>query len=45
LVGYLSTSISLAEAIGLVTGCALAVSLLALTLLPETRGKALLVYD
>jgi MFS family permease len=45
LVGYLSNTMSLAEAIGLVTGCALALSLLALALLPETRGKALLVYD
>jgi MFS family permease len=45
LVGYLSNAMPLAEAIGMVTGCALAVSLLALAMLPETRGKELLVYD
>jgi hypothetical protein len=45
LVGYLSANIPLATAIGLITGCALALSLAALALLPETRGKALLVYD
>lgn len=45
LVGYLSNTMSLSQAIGAVTGCALAFSLLALALLPETRGKQLLVYD
>jgi MFS family permease len=45
LVGYLSANIPLATAIGLTTGCALVLSLAALALLPETRGKALLVYD
>jgi MFS family permease len=45
LVGHLSANIALASAIGLVTGCALALSLAALALLPETRGKELLAYD
>jgi MFS family permease len=46
LVGYLSTStMSLAQAIGTVTGFSLATALIALALLPETRGKQLLVYD
>jgi MFS family permease len=45
LVGHLSATLGLAKAIGLVTACALGLSLLALALLPETRGKQLLVYD
>lgn len=45
LVGQLSNTMGLAQAIGAVTSCALVVSLLALALLPETRGKELLVYD
>ena len=45
LVGHLSATLGLAKAIGLVTACALGLSLLALAVLPETRGKELLVYD
>jgi MFS family permease len=49
LVGYLSTSQSLtnqslATAIGLVTGGALALAVFALLFLPETRGRQLQVY-
>jgi MFS family permease len=45
LVGYLSTSLTLSQAIGMVTGVAFAVVILTVYLLPETRGKELLVYD
>jgi len=45
LVGYLSTPLSLATAIGVVAGAALGVAVLTLLFLPETRGKELLVYD
>jgi MFS family permease len=44
-VGYLSTSLTLAQAIGIVTGVSFGVAVLALAFLPETRGKQLLVYD
>jgi MFS family permease len=44
-VGYLSTSLTLAQAIGIVTGVSFGVAVLALVFLPETRGKQLLVYD
>jgi len=44
-VGYLSGNLPLAQAIGLVTGGAVVVAVLALIFLPETRGKELLVYD
>jgi MFS family permease len=45
LVGRLATDMPLSTAIGWVSGCALVLSLIALSLLPETRGKELLVYD
>ena len=44
-VGYLSTSVTLAQAIGIVTGLSFGLAVLALLFLPETRGKLLLVYD
>ena len=44
-VGYLSTSVTLAQAIGVVTGLSFGLAVLALAFLPETRGKQLLVYD
>lgn len=45
LVGYLSASIPLSQAIGIVTGAVLVVAVVAVALLPETRGKPLAVYD
>ncbi|MCW5619666.1 MAG: MFS transporter [Burkholderiales bacterium] len=46
LVGYLSTGVmSLASAIGMVTGLAFATVVLTVFFLPETRGKELAVYD
>jgi MFS family permease len=44
LVGYLSNTMTLAEAIGIVTGGALGLAVIALLFLPETRGKELQVY-
>ena len=44
-VGYLSTSVTLAQAIGMTTGLSFGLAVLALAFLPETRGKQLLVYD
>jgi MFS family permease len=45
LVGYLSTSLGLGVAIGLFAVIAYGLVLLAVSMLPETRGKRLLVYD
>jgi MFS family permease len=45
LVGFLSASMPLGEAIGLFAGIAYLVVILAVALLPETRGKELAVYD
>jgi MFS family permease len=45
LVGYLSATMPLGEAIGIVSGAAFATVVIAVTLLPETRGKQLAVYD
>ena len=45
LVGYLSSTISLGKAIGLVAIVGFAVVILVVALLPETRGKTLVVYD
>lgn len=45
LVGYLSATMPLGQAIGIFTGAAYVVVILAVALLPETRGKALQVYD
>ena len=44
-VGYLSTSIPLGSAIGIFAGAAFVVVIIAVALLPETRGKQLAVYD
>jgi len=45
LVGYLSSAMSLGKAIGVVAIVGFAVVILVVALLPETRGKALAVYD
>ncbi|HUF19676.1 MAG TPA: MFS transporter [Burkholderiales bacterium] len=45
LVGYLSTSMTLGKAIGIVAIVGFAVVIVAVSLLPETRGKVLEVYD
>ena len=45
LVGYMSTTMPLGDAIGIVTGAAFSVVIIAVTVLPETRGKELAVYD
>jgi len=45
LVGYLSIKLGLAAAIGLFAGLAYLLVILAVSLLPETRGKTLAVYD
>jgi len=45
LVGYMSATIPLGQAIGIVTGVAFSVVIIAVTVLPETRGKQLAVYD
>jgi MFS family permease len=45
LVGFLSAKLGLAAAIGLFAGAAYLLVILAVALLPETRGKALAVYD
>ena len=45
LVGYLSSTMGLGKAIGVVAVAGFAVVILVVALLPETRGKALAVYD
>ncbi|MES1167363.1 MAG: MFS transporter [Pseudomonadota bacterium] len=45
LVGYLSATMPLGQAIGIFAGSAYLVVIIAVSLLPETRGKALQVYD
>ncbi len=45
LVGYLSASMPLGRAIGIFAGAAFVVVIIAVSLLPETRGKQLAVYD
>ena len=45
LVGYLSSTITLGKAIGIVAIVGFAVVILVVALLPETRGKTLAVYD
>lgn len=45
LVGYLSNTMTLGKAIGVVAIVGFAVVILAVSLLPETRGKILAVYD
>ncbi|MEX0961079.1 MAG: MFS transporter [Burkholderiales bacterium] len=45
LVGYLSSTMTLGKAIGVVAIVGFAVVILAVSLLPETRGKVLAVYD
>jgi len=45
LVGFLSTSMPLGRAIGIFAGSAFVVVIIAVSLLPETRGKQLAVYD
>jgi sugar phosphate permease len=45
LVGYLSATMPLGQAIGIFTGAAYVVVIIAVALLPETRGKTLHVYD
>ncbi len=45
LVGYLASSMTLGKAIGVVAIAGFAVVILAVSLLPETRGKVLEVYD
>lgn len=45
LVGYLSATLGLGTAIGLFAGAAYLLVILAVALLPETRGKTLAVYD
>ena len=45
LVGYLSASMPLGRAIGIFAGAAFGVVIIAVALLPETRGKHLAVYD
>jgi len=44
-VGYLSNSMGLAQAIGIVTGLSFGIAVIGLAFLPETRGKQLLAYD
>jgi len=45
LVGYLSASMPLGRAIGIFAGSAFVAVIIAVALLPETRGKQLAVYD
>ncbi len=45
LVGYLSSTMTLGKAIGLVAIVGFSVVILVVALLPETRGKTLVVYD
>jgi MFS family permease len=45
LVGFLSTSMPLGRAIGIFAGSAFVVVIIAVALLPETRGRQLAVYD
>ncbi|HYJ17815.1 MAG TPA: MFS transporter, partial [Burkholderiales bacterium] len=45
LVGYLSATMPLGQAIGMFAGSTYVVVIIAVSLLPETRGKALQVYD
>ncbi|HWQ39980.1 MAG TPA: MFS transporter [Burkholderiales bacterium] len=45
LVGFLSAKLGLGAAIGLFAGAAYVLVILAVALLPETRGKTLAVYD
>jgi MFS family permease len=45
LVGFLSVNLGLGAAIGLFAGAAYLLVILAVALLPETRGKTLAVYD
>ena len=45
LVGFLSTSMPLGQAIGIFAGSAFVVVIIAVSLLPETRGKQLAAYD
>ncbi len=45
LVGYLSASMPLGQSIGIFAGAAFGVVIIAVALLPETRGKHLAVYD
>lgn len=45
LVGFLSTKLGLGAAIGIFAGAAYVLVILAVALLPETRGKTLAVYD
>jgi MFS family permease len=45
LVGFLSASLTLGAAIGIFAGAAYVVVILAVALLPETRGKELAVFD
>ena len=45
LVGYLSSTITLGKGIGVVAVTGFAVVVLIVSLLPETRGKQLAVYD
>ena len=45
LVGYLSATMPLGRAIGLFAGSAYVVVIIAVSLLPETRGKQLAVYE
>ena len=44
-VGWLSNTMGLTQAIGVVTGLSFGVAVVALAFLPETRGKQLLAYD
>src|SRR5258708_34546530 len=43
--GYLSATMPLGTAIGMFAGSAFVVVILAVSLLPETRGKQLAIYD
>ncbi len=45
LVGFLSTKLGLGAAIGMFAGAAYLLVILAVAMLPETRGKTLAVYD
>jgi MFS family permease len=45
LVGYLSASMTLGQAIGIFAGSAYVVVIIAVALLPETRGKQLVAFD
>ena len=45
LVGFMSATMPLGAAIGLFAGIAYVVVIIAVALLPETRGKQLAVYD